>query len=710
MGTLRSGQPSSLSTMVFATLAAVLAVAIIIKPAAADQLCNDNSDPPAKYMEGFANVGCEKNKNYLDRIACPEGYALQAAYGNPFSDNPSGDYITNPGCTGSNYYKNYCCPCTEGKFKAEPTKGDDENYNGVKCDVCPAGKYQDNKLAEECKDCPSQTSSSAGSDAESDCLADAGYTGAGTNVAACAAGKFKAASESSAACTDCAAGKYKDQTAQTSDTCISCVAGKYKDQAGETSDTCINCPSNTGISSTGSDAESDCLAEAGYTGDGTNVAACAQGKFKAASESSAACTDCAVKLDTQSTASTASTGCVCARDFNGANPPTCVACAIGKYKETIGVLGGGTAQDCKACVYPMRDPSCEANKGYTGKGGYVKPCVPGTYKTVDASQQPCTSCPPNSDTGDKDTCTTLDSCVASQGYTGQGDSVVACAAGTFKAENSSASACTACEANTGTSTTAATSSEYCKPMSGYTRSTDGVVAACAAGKYKDISFSDVACDDCPELTISVAGAAACKALVVNTSNSTFNCTEVTVDCVLEDLSTPLGIGLCILFALCLVACVSGLYQYLHVKPKETVKPAAKEPVKPATKDPEVDLGYKNTLRVAFNTFDVDRSGELDKEEFRTIMTMSIDGEADGLDEAEFEEMFNLVDTDGSGKISFEEYYAWSQARARKPVITEGQGTLSVSVVDEDFYSESSDEEDEVAKGKAYYSESDEDLV
>ena len=55
---------------------------------------------------------------------------------------------------------------------------------------------------------------------------------------------------------------------------------------------------------------------------------------------------------------------------------------------------------------------------------------------------------------------------------------------------------------------------------------------------------------------------------------------------------------------------------------------------------------------------------LDKEEFRKIMSMQThkDGEqSSALNEAQFEDLFKAVDKDGSGVISFEEYFVWSQS-------------------------------------------------
>jgi Ca2+-binding EF-hand superfamily protein len=73
------------------------------------------------------------------------------------------------------------------------------------------------------------------------------------------------------------------------------------------------------------------------------------------------------------------------------------------------------------------------------------------------------------------------------------------------------------------------------------------------------------------------------------------------------------------------------------------------------KDRVAPVQDREALKKSFDSFDIDNSGELSKEEFRTVMTMR-----SGLTDAEFEKLFSKVDVDQSGRISFDEYYAWSQ--------------------------------------------------
>lgn len=86
-----------------------------------------------------------------------------------------------------------------------------------------------------------------------------------------------------------------------------------------------------------------------------------------------------------------------------------------------------------------------------------------------------------------------------------------------------------------------------------------------------------------------------------------------------------------------------------------------DPKGPAAEE-ESKAKMRKKLKKAFDTFDKDKSGDLSQQEFREIMSMTVDLSADTtLSEAEFEEMFARVDLDRSGRISFEEYFAWVQS-------------------------------------------------
>ena len=103
-------------------------------------------------------------------------------------------------------------------------------------------------------------------------------------------------------CIDCIKGKYKGDTALTTDSCDDCARGKYNENEGSSSvaactacgsgtysttlasqavTDCQACPDNSG-SPGSSDELNDCVANAGFAGvDGGTPTACDAGTFKA---------------------------------------------------------------------------------------------------------------------------------------------------------------------------------------------------------------------------------------------------------------------------------------------------------------------------------------------------------------------------------------------------------------------------------------------
>jgi hypothetical protein len=96
-----------------------------------------------------------------------------------------------------------------------------------------------------------------------------------------------------------------------SDVCADCGAGKYSTTTGATAaSTCQSCPSNS-QSTTGSDAATDCVCVAGFSGpDGGTCTACLAGKYKTAA-GSAACADCPSNSHHALTERTAASACQC---------------------------------------------------------------------------------------------------------------------------------------------------------------------------------------------------------------------------------------------------------------------------------------------------------------------------------------------------------------------------------------------------------------
>ncbi len=148
---------------------------------------------------------------------------------------------------------------------------------------------------------------------------------------------------------------------------------------------------------------------------------------------------------------------------------TCAACGTGKYKATsgsaacaecaAGKFADSTAsvqcQDCGANADSHAGSSgCFCVAGYTGHGSSCSACNPGTYKAAAGA-----------------------------------DACVNCAAGTYSA-SSAASRCDACAQHSHSSA----GSSACICNAGFTGN-GASCAACAAGKYKE-SAGDAACLDC----------------------------------------------------------------------------------------------------------------------------------------------------------------------------------------------------------------------
>ena len=111
------------------------------------------------------------------------------------------------------------------------------------CEACAAGKYKEAAGDAACSDCPTGSSSPAGSTATTACTCNDGFTGPdGGACGACEAGKYKAASGS--------------------DECGECLAASYS-EAGASA--CSSCPANSN-SPAGSKTNTACTCNAGYKG------------------------------------------------------------------------------------------------------------------------------------------------------------------------------------------------------------------------------------------------------------------------------------------------------------------------------------------------------------------------------------------------------------------------------------------------------------
>ena len=217
----------------------------------------------------------------LSSCVCMPGFIEQADGTCKFSQCPAG--FTNSGLIA-------CKACEAGKYKS--------GTGSEGCTDCMAGKYLTSTGATAetaCVACAAGFTSPIGSDTLEDCVplaCPAGSTGPdGGTCTACVAGKFKTVT-GSATCTDCGADTYSTTTGAMA------------------ADTCMACPADT-QAETGSDAATDCVCVAGYTGpDGGTCTACVAGKYKT-DPGSAGCTDCLANSYHALTGRTAASACQC---------------------------------------------------------------------------------------------------------------------------------------------------------------------------------------------------------------------------------------------------------------------------------------------------------------------------------------------------------------------------------------------------------------
>jgi hypothetical protein len=107
-------------------------------------------------------------------------------------------------------------------------------------------------------------------------------------------------------------------------------------------------------------------------------------------------------------------------------------------------------------------------------------------------------------------------------------------------------------------------------------------------------------------------------------------------------------------------CWAAIFFLIFKQNKEDKDFAAVAPVQDR-EDLKKAVHYRDEMKQAFDSFDIDNSGGLDKEEFRKVMTHAHAGSADtALTDIEFEALFEKADMNASGVISFDEYFAWAQ--------------------------------------------------
>jgi len=476
-----------------------------------------------------------------------------------------------------------CAECQAGTYSARP--------GASSCVKCAAGKYGQYSAALQCIDCHANSNSAMGSTSKLFCICNTGFTGEdGTSCGACRAGshkpvngssvcilcpasKYAAAAEAATACRDCAINSNSaPSSTQVSDCtcnagyfgpngepCSSCQPGKYKAVTGSLP--CEMCPAGTfqngtgkskcagncsanSFSSPGSDQQTKCLCNVGYTGpNGGHCSACSEGHFKE-SNGSAACTACqpgkyctelgarfetlclsCPEKTTSGAGSTRVHDCACNAGHAGQLGGPCTACPAGFHKSRVGV------ENCIECLAGTYSNSNTSTFNYNQQGVEAV-CV----REVFEGAASCSACPAHSFSLNRSF--RLRDCVCNAGFSGSdGAQCIACVPGSYKPSNGSSN-CASCDSGSYSSAEGATVCSQCPPDSyapaqsvrkedckcnaGLTGPAGGPCQGCEAGKYGSVAAGNIGCQmcgagkysdklgsttcfSCPQYTMSPAG-------------------------------------------------------------------------------------------------------------------------------------------------------------------------------------------------------------
>ena len=314
---------------------------------------------------------------------------------------------------------NDCTICGAGKYSENIAQTSDcpagtvgVNNNNVvgdhdekaDCTTCSSGKYQDGTGETSCEDCPVGRYRTA--DATNDNKNWDGTANGNNN-----------GMNALADCTICGAGKYSENTAQTSDTCHDCPAGtvgvnnnnvvgdhdekadcttcssgKYQDGTGETS--CEDCPVGRYRTADATNDNKDWDGTANGNNDGMNALA--------------DCTICGAGKYSENIAQTSDTCSDCPVGRFGVNTNTdvtehdqlsdCTICGAGKYSEAVAQTSD-TCNNCPAGTVGVNNnnvvgdhdekgdcTTCSSGKYQDGTGETsCEDCPVGRYRTADAT-------------------------------------------------------------------------------------------------------------------------------------------------------------------------------------------------------------------------------------------------------------------------------------------------------------------------------------
>ena len=254
-----------------------------------------------------------------------------------------------------------CAACVAGSYKTNTGTGT--------CTQCAANMFSTTgaQTTSTCTGCPLNSKSPAGSDEATDCVCDAGYTGA-----------------NGAACLPCVSGTYK--TAPGSQVCTLCGNNTYSSAVAATAaNTCAVCQGNS-MSVMGSDEWSDCKCLPGFlTNDIGRV--------------NATCSQCVA--GSYNPALGATTCSKCAGGFKSSSPGAvaleqCLACPVNTYSAP----GAANCDSCPGNTFAptpsVQLTDCKCLAGYYATNGQdgstCQACPAGTFKPL-AGAGACTVCP-----------------------------------------------------------------------------------------------------------------------------------------------------------------------------------------------------------------------------------------------------------------------------------------------------------------------------
>jgi hypothetical protein len=501
--------------------------------------CSSTFDPAGNYPE--VNWGSNSRMHGFSTWGMPNAVILQnnyttGTYGSPLCDGCQSS--SDPGCSVAG-------GCHVQVFCRSPAVS---TASGA-CSACAAGKYKEAPSTAACISCAQNagTGGVTGSPSVSACVCDKGYEGilntTSATCSACAPGTYKdqvgtapcvrcvnnsgtGGSTASTEISHCLCNKgYEGTLTSPTSICTECPVDKYKQNYGTIP--CAQCVDHASTNGrTGSVAVSKCYCKPGYQGPfesagalrtpADTCVACPADTYKEYSDrGSNACTGCA-----QNSGTSGQTGrsnlrdCLCNPGFTGDlidADAQCIACPIDHYKDRS---GPAPCVNCARYSHTGGNTSatsvskCLCLPGYhgslTSNTSICTACPVDTYKDQDGTA-PCTACAAHSNTEGKINRTTAGECLCDPGY--WGTPCQDCAADSYK-EKIGTMACDPCAASSGTmGETARSSVRHCKCDPGYTGqliTATAVCTACGMGRYKEVS-GESSCTACVINSDSLSG-------------------------------------------------------------------------------------------------------------------------------------------------------------------------------------------------------------